>query len=571
MRVFLPFLSHEITISSGKKVQEKRSCALFVFSVLFVCAVISMKITGFRISTLVKRGGQFWTILTRMFPPDFSYLPSIWKPLLDTVKMSIIGSVTGSLLAFPAAAAASSNMVKNRAVVILFRFLFSLLRTIPTLITALVVTFIFGLGTRAGTTAIAVFTFSYVGKLLYEKIETVDMSPFMAMLSLGCTKTKAFILSVIPQVLPFYLSSCLYCFEGNMRCASVLGYVGAGGIGLILNSQIGLRNYPRVGMILVVLFFSVVITEHVSGFLRKRLLKGRSGSASMTGMTKEEILHSRGKGFFFPAVFAASLAVVLWSSSVLSGRGGSEVNSLAVAGSIIHGLFHPDTSLLFSLSTDGVPYLLLETLSIAFLGTFIGALISIPLAFLSSSNMTVRPVAAAVRPFVMAVRTVPAFVYGLMFIRVTGPGPFAGVLTMSVCSIGMISRVFSEVVEEMDRGILESLSAAGCSTLCKIRFGVIPQLASSFMSILIYRFDMNIRDTAVLGLVGAGGIGAPLVFAINGYKWSQAGAVLLGLVSLILVVEYLSSRIRTRLAGKRGCPSSRLQRSHCRFTPKGRP
>ena len=148
----------------------------------------------------------------------------------------------------------------------------------------------------------------------------------------------------------------------------------------------------------------------------------------------------------------------------------------------------------------------------------------------------------------MAVRTVPPFVYGLMFVRVTGPGAFAGLLTMSLCSVGMVCKMYIETIEDMDTHVLELLEAEGCTLWRKIRFGVVPQLLSSFVSTAIYRFDMNLRDATVLGLVGAGGIGAPLIFAMNSYRWNEAGAILVGLVILILIVEWVSTRIRTRLA-----------------------
>ena len=166
----------------------------------------------------------------------------------------------------------------------------------------------------------------------------------------------------------------------------------------------------------------------------------------------------------------------------------------------------------------------------------------------AAANLMPKPVALIFRVFIMAIRTIPAFVYGLMFIRVTGPGPFAGLLTMSLCSIGMISKMFIESIEDLDTKILESLDAAGCTMFQKIRYGILSQLFPDFMSTLIYRFDMNLRDATVLGLVGAGGIGAPLIFAMSAYKWNQVGAILAGLIVLILIIEVISSKIRTKLA-----------------------
>ena len=145
------------------------------------------------------------------------------------------------------------------------------MRTIPTLVAALIATYIWGLGTMAGTFAIAVFTFAYVGKQLYEMIETVDMGAYEAMEAMGAGKAYSFISAIMPQVLPTYLSVSLFCLEGNVRYASILGYVGAGGLGLIMNEKIGWREYDSLGMILIVLFGTVLIIEAISHYIRKKL------------------------------------------------------------------------------------------------------------------------------------------------------------------------------------------------------------------------------------------------------------------------------------------------------------
>ena len=243
---------------------------------------------------------------------------------------------------------------------------------------------------------------------------------------------------------------------------------------------------------------------------------------------------------FEMAVAVVVVALLIWSGSAVETAGTTQ-NGAVIAWNILAGIFHPDTDLLFNFTTQGVPYLLLETICIAFLGTIVGAIISIPLAFLSASNLTPKPVAFVGRIIIMAVRTVPAFVYGLMFIRVTGPGAFAGLLTMSLCSVGMVSKMYIEAIEDLDVRVLESLDAAGCTTWQKIRYGILPQLMPNFASTAIY-------DATVLGLVGAGGIGAPLIFAMNSYRWEEAGAILAGLIVLVLIVEWISTKIRVKLA-----------------------
>lgn len=262
----------------------------------------------------------------------------------------------------------------------------------------------------------------------------------------------------------------------------------------------------------------------------------------------EKAYASRPKDWVYHTALAVIvLGLLLWSLTAMETAGTTQ-NGAKMAGNILRGILHPDTKLLFSLGNNGVPYLLLETICIAFMGTVVGAIFSVPLAFLSASNLTPKPVAFLGRLLIMAIRTVPAFVYGLMFIRVTGPGPFAGLMTMSLTSIGMVSKMYIEAIEDLDTKILESLDAAGCTTWQKIRYGILPQLMPNFASTAIYRFDINLRDATVLGLVGAGGIGAPLIFAMNGYRWNEAGSILLGLVVLVLLVEWISTRIRVKLA-----------------------
>lgn len=235
--------------------------------------------------------------------------------------------------------------------------------------------------------------------------------------------------------------------------------------------------------------------------------------------------------------------VILWASKG-SNFSGIKSNGVDIAKNVLSGIINPDIEMLLT----EVPALLLETICIALIGTLIGSVLAVPLAFISATNIMPKWVSAIGLFIIAALRTFPAFVYGLMFIRVTGPGAFAGVLTVSVISIGMIAKLFIESIEDLDTRILESLDAAGCNTFEKIRYGILPQLFTDFVSTVIYRFEINIKDAAVLGLVGAGGIGAPLIFAMNAFDWDEVGAILCGLIILVLVVEIVSTKIRTKLA-----------------------
>ena len=265
------FKPKTVTLENGKTVTRRASRGPVIAVLIIIVSIISIQVTGFDMTVLAENGGRFWDILFSMFPTNWDYMPSVWQPLFDTIKMSLLGSFIGSVLVIPFAVAASTNIVHSKVVVALMRLLLSIIRTLPTIVTALIATYIFGLGTLAGTTAIAIFTFAYVGKILYEEIETVDMGAFEAMEAMGASKVRAFTSAIVPQILPSYLSNCLFCFEGNVRYASILGYVGAGGLGLVLNEGIAWRMYPEVGMVLVALFVTVFIIESISRALRRRL------------------------------------------------------------------------------------------------------------------------------------------------------------------------------------------------------------------------------------------------------------------------------------------------------------
>ena len=260
-----------ITLENGHTVARPRSRTPLIALLVIAALAISIKVTGFNLSIIFRRANQLTKILSQIFQPDPSFFSKVVTPLFDTIKMSLLGSFIGSILVAPFAMLASTNIIHSRVVVAAMRLLLSIIRTLPTLVSALIATYIFGLGTMAGTCAIAVFTFAYVGKQLFEIIETVDMGPYEAMEALGATRLRAFTTAVFPQVLPTYLSVSLFCLEGNVRYASILGYVGAGGLGLIMNEKIGWREYDSLGMILIVLFVTVMVIEGISHALRKRL------------------------------------------------------------------------------------------------------------------------------------------------------------------------------------------------------------------------------------------------------------------------------------------------------------
>ena len=267
-RIFKP---QTITLANGHTVMRRRSRTPLTVLLLAVAIWLSLRMTGFDLHVVITKFSKMVDLLEKILQPDWSFLPKVVSPLIDTIKMSILGTVVGCVLALPVAILSSSNINKSIPVVWIIRFILGLIRTLPTLIIALVCALIFSLGTFSGTIAIAVFTFGIVAKMLFESIETIDMGPFEAMEALGANKFQAFWSACVPQILPVYLSHCLYCFEMNVRASAILGYVGAGGLGITINERIGWRDYNSLGMVLLSLFVVVVVIDFFSEYLRKKL------------------------------------------------------------------------------------------------------------------------------------------------------------------------------------------------------------------------------------------------------------------------------------------------------------
>ena len=260
-----------ITTKSGNTVERPRSRTGLICTLLLLAVTWALHMTGFQLSVIFQKGKNIVAILEKLFRPKWDFFPKVITPLVDTIKMSILGTVIGCAAALPIAVLASSNIDHNKFIVSLLRVILGLIRTLPTLVIALVCALIFSLGTFAGTVSIAIFTFGIVAKMLYESIETIDMGPFEAMEALGADKFQAFWSACVPQILPVYLSHCLYCFEMNVRASAILGYVGAGGLGITINERIGWRDYNGLGMVLLSLLVVVVSIEFLSEFLRKKL------------------------------------------------------------------------------------------------------------------------------------------------------------------------------------------------------------------------------------------------------------------------------------------------------------
>ncbi|MBD1371481.1 phosphonate ABC transporter, permease protein PhnE [Hazenella sp. IB182357] len=240
-------------------------------------------------------------------------------------------------------------------------------------------------------------------------------------------------------------------------------------------------------------------------------------------------------------------AIYIWAFSQMPAF---EIQAMAgeISRSILNGLFNPDWDFVYDPGGEDLLRGLLDTLAIAFLGTIVSAVLCIPFAFWAARNLHRYKFIPESGTFILSViRTFPEIVMAILFIKAVGPGAFAGVLALGIHSIGMLGKLYSEAIETIDDGPIEALTASGANRLQILWFAVVPQVIPAFLSYTLYRFEINLRSATILGIIGAGGIGTPLIFAITSRDWDRVGIILLGIIVMVMVLDFLSGLLRKRI------------------------
>ncbi len=190
-----------------------------------------------------------------------------------------------------------------------------------------------------------------------------------------------------------------------------------------------------------------------------------------------------------------------------------------------------------------------DTLNMATLGTILGVILAVPIAFLAARNTTpsalfIRPVALFV---IVASRSINSLIWALLLVAILGPGILAGIIAIGLRSIGFIGKLLYEAIEETDRNQIEAVTATGASPAQVLSYGIVPQVMPAFWGITVFRWDINIRESAILGLVGAGGLGLKLQSSLNVLAWPQVTMILLVILATVVVSEWVSARVRAAI------------------------
>ena len=237
------------------------------------------------------------------------------------------------------------------------------------------------------------------------------------------------------------------------------------------------------------------------------------------------------------AVYAVVAAVTLDVDPARLAEG------LARAGAFFGGWLRPD----FITRWTDIRAGLVESLAMAAVSTVAGVLLAVPLALAAARNLAPSFVYTAARGVLAVSRAFHEIIVAIFFVAMFGFGPFAGVVTLVMGSVGFLGKLLAEAIEEVDPAPLDALTTAGAAWPSRIAFGVLPQVMPRVLGLALYRLDINFRESAVIGLVGAGGIGATLTTAFGRYEFESVSAILLLIISLVFVTEMISGRLRKAL------------------------
>lgn len=237
------------------------------------------------------------------------------------------------------------------------------------------------------------------------------------------------------------------------------------------------------------------------------------------------------------------IATLHWSASGAQLSWGELGAGLPQIGDFISRSMPPDLDILPRLLAPA-----LETIQIAVWGTLLGVIFAVPLAFLAARNLhSNRWLYQGTRQSLNVIRSINELILALVFVSAVGLGPFPGVLALAVHGIGMLGKFFAESIEEIDQGPLEALRATGARPLQVIMFGVIPQVITAWIAVILYRFEVNLRAATVLGMVGAGGLGFELVGSLKLFKYQETATCIIVITLMVIAADLLSSRLRNAI------------------------
>jgi len=554
--------------------QRRVGVALSVLLALAVC----WHLDGVQLSLAFQPATfeALWSVLRGLFPPDLSpgFLKTVLHGLVTTVATAIAGTIISVLVALPLgalatpilwrrgilSAAANRNLIRplesfaSRAILALLGFL----RAVPDLVWGLLFVTAVGLGSLAGALALAVAYTGVLGRVYADAFANVDPQPLEALQATGATRAQILLRGIWPQALPNLTAYTLYSFECCVRAASVLGFVGAGGIGYEISISMRLFEYGQVMTLILAFVILLALTDIVSKRVRASMRPNAGSIRRPPGIKRGRFVwHTSG-------YVIAGVAIV--GSFYLAGfslEHFGEANTVKNMLRFCRGMMTPDFAKEFVLSLGP---LAMQTLAISVLGTLMGMAIGGILAIPATSTLVLMhsespgnrsqikrglhwSVFWAARLVLNLLRSIPDLIWVLVCILVVGIGPFAGTLAIGLHTAGVLGKLYAETMEEVPAQPVEALRALGAGRLQLLAWALWPQAKRMLASYSVLRWETNIRASAILGLLGGGGLGQAIYNNVQLGFYSRLATLLLLVYLLVMVSDWIGDKVSSRSLG----------------------
>ena len=462
--------------------------------------------------------------LAAFLPPETSaeFGGYLWQATLETLAIATIGMLMAFVLAVPLSYLATSAVREKATQNPLARGILTILRGIPELVWALVFVRVFGLGPTAGVLAMGLTYGGMLAKVYAEILESEDSAAARALLRTGSPRAVALLYGLLPLASKELVSYTIYRWECAIRASVVMGFVGAGGLGQLMDQAMKMLNGGEACSILLVFLLLVLGADALSGWLRRCLDVLPAACRSPLGWRSTVVLLALVAGI------AASWQLLEMNWLILF-----TADAASAMSDFVQGFFPPDLSAIWLWTVlVGIG----ETLAISVVGTLLAALAGLLLAlprWRAPWNVALN-----------VLRSVPELVWATITALAVGLGPFAGALALALHTAGVLGRLYAEALENTPPAPARALRMAGSNRIIAFLYGTLPGAAPQLVAYTLYRWEMNIRMAAILGFVGAGGLGQLLYFKLSLFHYAEASTVIIAMLLLSIGVDQFSAWLR---------------------------
>ena len=538
--------------SAGIKLTPKKERRFYGYAALVVAAVVvyGTWVTGFNPwAALTGLGPLFEFIYDDFLPPTVNNWNVLMRAVLDTVALAFTSTLVASALAFLAALFGTKKISPLPWLSPIIRGFATFVRNVPDLVWAVILVTALGVGTHVGFAALTLSSFAFLTRAFIEAMDEVSSESVEALAAVGANFPQRVMQAIVPPFTKDYIAWFLYNLEVSIRGATIVGMVGGGGIGMLLSAQMrNFRWFPRATGTILVLAALVIAVDLLTSYLRKKLLNPSATVTAGTMHRESAAVIRRGRIVVTKKGRDLAVRIFLWASVGLSllaflplninwdslfGRAYRLGTTFVALGALNFMHWGPTWNAF------------LETVAVAVLSTFYSVLLALLIAPFAARNlMRNRALPLAITSIATFIRTIPNPVVVLIAISSFGLGPVPGIVGLTLSSTAFFIRVFAQGFEDVPDETIEALEATGANRLQVFMGAMMPAARSHMVAWTGLRFEMNFMGSAILGMVGAGGIGAEILRATNGRQLGVAGVGILLVFLFAFTFEQVLTRIK---------------------------